>query len=140
MKRRSLDARRCLNCEFLFWRTRYPGGRLESPDEFLARKFCSHRCYSDHHTGENHSAFKPEGSVRKDGYVRVSRAGKRVYLHREVAAKALGRELATSEHVHHKDEDKGHNEPDNFEVCSNSGHRKLHAATQPRDATGRFRV
>jgi len=128
----------CICCGGLFNRSESPSGRLENLDDFRNRKFCSHKCYTTHNVGENHVLFKSGGSVREDGYVRVARAGKRIYLHREIAAIKLGRPLTSKEHVHHEDEEKGHNVPDNLKVCSNSEHRKIHSTTASRDKKGRF--
>ena len=134
----TLPDRTCVHCDQPFNRRRQPNGCLESPDEFRQRRFCCHACFSAHNTGRNHHAFKPEGNVRKDGYVRVSVSGERKYLHRVIAEKTLNRPLDSTEHIHHKDENKGHNDYNNFEVHSNSSHRKLHASTQERNTHGQF--
>lgn|SRR5699024_1204160 len=53
--------------------------------------------------------------------------GKRIWIHREVASKKLGRELNLSEPVHHVDGDKLNNLPDNLYVCKNKKeHGKVH--------------
>jgi hypothetical protein len=41
-------------------------------------------------------------------------------------------------HVHHKDEVRDHDSPENLEPLTNSEHRKLHCETQSRDKTGKF--
>lgn len=51
-------------------------------------------------------------------------AGKLV--HRVVAEKMIGRELLSSEHVHHHDRDKTNNIPSNLAVMTASDHAKLH--------------
>lgn len=50
----------------------------------------------------------------------------RVMLHRHVASMKVGRWLTTEEHVHHIDENKLNNLPDNLEVLSITEHNKIH--------------
>ena len=50
----------------------------------------------------------------------------KVYLHRHIASIKLGRWLTTDEHVHHKDENKLNNDPNNLEILSISEHAKRH--------------
>jgi hypothetical protein len=53
---------------------------------------------------------------------------KHFYLHRIVAAEALGRPLLTKERVHHKNGNRSDNRPGNLEVYANPGeHRLAHA-------------
>ncbi len=52
--------------------------------------------------------------------------GNMVYIHREVMEQKLGRKLRLGELVHHKDENKRNNEPDNLELSNNSIHTKRH--------------
>lgn len=60
--------------------------------------------------------------------VRYEDGSKRTVLqHREVMERVLGRELLSSELVHHKDEDKRNNDPSNLELQTRSSHAKLHA-------------
>jgi hypothetical protein len=49
-----------------------------------------------------------------------------VFLHRHVASIKEGRWLTTEEHVHHIDEDKLNNSPENLHICSASEHARLH--------------
>lgn len=49
--------------------------------------------------------------------------------HRVLMENKLGRSLVAGEDVHHKDEDKNNNDPDNLEVLKKSDHAKLHAKT-----------
>lgn len=49
-----------------------------------------------------------------------------VYEHRLIAEEMMGRELKEDEVVHHLDENKGNNSPDNLLVLENSQHVKLH--------------
>jgi len=61
----------------------------------------------------------------KKGYPVSKNTGKLV--HREVAAKKIGRPLRKHEVVHHKDEDKGNFRRTNLRVTSRSYHSRLHA-------------
>ena len=50
-----------------------------------------------------------------------------VYLHRVLAERKIGRALRHGEVVHHLDEDKTNNHPDNLEICSSQFvHRQHH--------------
>lgn len=60
-------------------------------------------------------------------YKTIKRGGKTKLLHRHVAEQKLGRPLAPDEHVHHGNEEKWDNQPDNLEVLPESEHRRLHA-------------
>ncbi|MEG4248680.1 HNH endonuclease [Microcoleus sp. Pol10D4] len=52
---------------------------------------------------------------------------KTVYLHRMVAEQSINRKLNTGEVVHHLDEDKSNNSPENLVICSSSSvHRCYH--------------
>lgn len=48
--------------------------------------------------------------------------------HRQAGEKKAGRALKSSEHVHHTDENKHNNSPDNLEILSNSDHARVHHA------------
>lgn len=132
MRRTVTESKVCLSCAAPFSRTRYPSGRLEGITDWTARKFCSHKCYSDWHVGGNHPLFLKEGSVRSDGYVRVACKGKRAYLHRLVAQAKRGL------HVHHKDGNPQNNAEDNLIEKTPSDHSKGHAASRERDSKGKF--
>ena len=52
---------------------------------------------------------------------------KTVYLHRVVAEQTLDRKLRPGEVVHHLDEDKSNNSPENLVICSSASvHRRYH--------------
>lgn len=56
-----------------------------------------------------------------------------VLEHRLIAEEKLGRRLSKNEIVHHIDEDKSNNHPDNLEVLtSRSEHAKLHKPAKPK--------
>jgi hypothetical protein len=69
------------------------------------------------------------------GYVRV-RVGlgkhSMMYEHRVVMAATLGRPLLSSEDVHHINEDKQDNRPENLEVVSRSAHTAHHNSVSPK--------
>lgn len=72
-----------------------------------------------------------QGGESDSGAYRVHRRtvdGRRMYAHRHVAERCLGRMLETSEHVHHIDRDEANNDPSNLLVISESNHAKLHGA------------
>lgn len=52
-----------------------------------------------------------------------------VYLHRHVASITCGRWLSSDEHVHHIDENKLNNSPENLQVLSASEHSSIHNPT-----------
>ena len=52
---------------------------------------------------------------------------KTVYLHRVVAEETVDRKLRPGEVVHHLDEDKSNNSPENLVICSSASvHRRYH--------------
>jgi hypothetical protein len=52
---------------------------------------------------------------------------KTVYLHRIIAEQTFDRKLRPGEVVHHLDEDKSNNSPENLVICSSSSvHRRYH--------------
>lgn len=53
--------------------------------------------------------------------------------HRAVAEAMIGRPIRSDEHVHHKDEDKHNNSPENLQVLSAREHLALHAAQRRRE-------
>lgn len=82
------------------------------------------------------------GLIDKDGYRRVyapwhPRANKagQMYEHIMVAERTLGREISASEQVHHLDEAKSNNAPDNLEVLSVGAHHTLHADVSKLDGS-----
>lgn len=58
----------------------------------------------------------------------MSNAAGKVYIHRYIAEQYYGIKLDSTLHVHHKDNNKLNNEPDNLEILTASEHRKLHSS------------
>jgi hypothetical protein len=76
---------------------------------------------ADHH---NHKGDIGDGY----GYLQRKVNGKYVFVHRIVMAELLGVEnIPSGLAVHHIDEDRKNNHPDNLALVTNGGHRQLHA-------------
>lgn len=57
----------------------------------------------------------------------LANSGGKVYHHRHIASVKLGRWLLPSEVVHHIDEHKDNNAPENLEILTASEHMRLHS-------------
>lgn len=68
-----------------------------------------------------------EGGLDGRGYRMVTVNGRRLQEHRAVMEQIIGRRLETHEVVHHKDHNGLNNDPDNLQILTYSGHRKIHA-------------
>ena len=108
----------------------------------LKAKACSHKCSR---TGEQRGAYTEKVFI--SGYYYIYKpehpnAIKRGYVaeHRLVAEKKIGRYLKHGEVVHHINENKLDNRPENLEVMTSYEHMKLHANRKVRDNDGKFAV
>ena len=77
--------------------------------------------------GDANPAWKGGRRQRADGYWLVQTPDGERLEHRVVMERKLGRHLRDDEIVHHADEDKSNNDPENLEVMSQSDHARLHA-------------
>lgn len=98
------------------------------------------------HKGADHASWKGGTYYHTDGYVfeyapdhpDAARAKGYVLQHRLVMEQKLGRPLAPGEVVHHINEIKSDNRPENLELLNRSTHMKHHKAHARRDDHGRF--
>lgn len=68
----------------------------------------------------------------KGGYLfhsyRDGTTSRSVYVHREVMEATIGRPLAKTELVHHKNGKTNDNRPENLQIVSSSEHARIHLA------------
>lgn len=66
--------------------------------------------------------------INKYGYYETGakRKGRTTLVHRQVMEKKIGRKLLSTEIVHHKDENKLNNDPDNLELFSSHKEHAIH--------------
>ncbi len=82
-------------------------------------------------------AANGDGNVTSVGYRRVGTNGTRKMAHVLVVEAALGGPLPPGAEVHHFNEDKGDNRPENLVVCpSRAYHLLLHTRTRAPDECG----
>ena len=72
------------------------------------------------------------------GYVGIAtrRNGTHIFEHQVMAERALGRRLQRGEVVHHVNEDRADNRPENLVICRIGYHALIHARMRARQATG----
>lgn len=81
--------------------------------------FCDRACKTDY---QRSKCVKP-------GYLEGKTVnGQRTYLHREIIERLIGRPLRSNEIVHHIDEDKTNNNPENLEIVTKSEHGLIHSS------------
>ena len=94
-------------------------------------------------TGSDNPAWKGGRFVRGDGYVMIHDPaaergdGVHVMEHLAVARRALGRPVPDTAVVHHVNEDRADNRPQNLVICQDRAyHNLLHKRMRARDACG----
>lgn len=75
-----------------------------------------------------------EGTL-SHGYLRITKNGKTKTLHRLIMEKIIGRKLSEKEIVHHINENKLDNRPENLQIMSKSFHQFIHHVTTFRNKT-----
>lgn len=76
---------------------------------------------------ELRALYKPKDTyVMVNGYRVLGKSDNRKLAHRKVMEEKLGRELTPDEIVHHKDENKLNNHPDNLELMTRAEHLAHH--------------
>jgi len=77
------------------------------------------------------------GNVNAGGYVDIRIDGVRKYVHVMVAELALGKPLPAGSRVHHVNQNRSDNRPENLMVCpSEAYHRLLHTRIRAMEACG----
>lgn len=78
-----------------------------------------------HLWGEKNKLWKG-GTPGNHGYLSVCVGGRHILAHRYEMEKFLGRELLSTEEVHHKNGDRHDNRIENLEVIERREHRRMH--------------
>ncbi len=120
LARRTGDRLTCHECGVAFY-------RRAGEQRDTVNPFCSRSCYTRWRAKNR----KASSYVKVDGR----------HEHRAVAEGVLGRSLRPGEVVHHIDENKHNNAPDNLAVLPNqSEHARLHFGDMSEDEFARYRL
>jgi hypothetical protein len=132
----------CRNCGKEFFRANYNGNK-EWFKKFKERKYCSLYCarhskdfkerLTKNSRGCKNGNWKGGRNIGRDGYVEIwqphhPQANSNGYVleHRLVMEKKIGRFLKKSERVHHINEVKDDNRPENLRLFKNCGYHISH--------------
>ena len=92
-----------------------------------ANGLCGMHWVRRYRNGEKQSTVREfgTGSIGAEGYITIVQKGRRIGEHVLVAERALGRRLPRKACVHHVDENRMNNQPQNLVVCPSVGYHKL---------------
>lgn len=109
-------------------------------------RYCSRKCAGIAHRGDGHPSWRGGRTVQEQGYVLVympahPAAGNDGYVpeHRLVMEGVLGRLLDPAEVVHHENDSRCDNRPENLRLFANqAAHKRYENASRRRDEAGRY--
>ena len=114
-----------------------------NPHTKETRQRISERAKERLKTPQDHPNWKGGKRVNHNGYIEVrmphhhrARGNGYVFEHILVAEEKIGRQLRITEIVHHKNENKGDNSPDNLEVVMRGEHSRGHS----REKSGEYLI
>lgn len=115
----------CPRCDIRFW---------VKPSHVGTRLYCSMTCRNAADSEKRPPNYAGPSRMAM-GYVIVDHpSGKgRIYEHRLVAEQVIGRPLCPGEVVHHRDENRANNHPDNLQVMTRAEHNRLHKGANAGD-------
>lgn len=89
-------------------------------------KYCSRVCVDIGNSGANNNGWKGGKTIDHQGYVKLSVGGRTIREHRYIFEKILGRRLTPKEVVHHINNKKIDNRPENICLVSHREHLMIH--------------
>lgn len=127
--RNGAELRHCEQCGAEFWVARWQREKVKN-----GGRFCSLTCKHDAQRGVVFHRPPNAGDVvrRADGYLlewapdHPGAHDGRVLQHRLVIERHIGRPLADDEEVHHVNEIRDDNRPENLEVVKRGEHQRMH--------------